>query len=81
MVCIFRGNRHYVQHSCRSDVSDRVARDIPNIPPSAHTAENECLSVIYFGGLKGLSVLLWCRGPTYIPNLETPNAIRYIAIS
>eukprot|EP00965_Chrysotila_dentata_P208936 6184984-Pleurochrysis_carterae.AAC.1 len=35
----FRGNRHHVKHSCRSDASDRVAGDIPKpgyIPPLAY---------------------------------------------
>eukprot|EP00965_Chrysotila_dentata_P188522 6172785-Pleurochrysis_carterae.AAC.3 len=36
MVFIFRGNRHHVKHNCRSDVSNRVARDNPHIPPSAY---------------------------------------------
>eukprot|EP00965_Chrysotila_dentata_P035606 1185004-Pleurochrysis_carterae.AAC.1 len=31
----YRGNRHHVKHSCRSDTSNRVAGDIPYIPPSA----------------------------------------------
>eukprot|EP00965_Chrysotila_dentata_P246766 6207362-Pleurochrysis_carterae.AAC.1 len=39
-VFIVRGNRHRVKDSCRSDVSDRVAGNIPYIPSSAHTAEN-----------------------------------------
>eukprot|EP00965_Chrysotila_dentata_P098465 3254849-Pleurochrysis_carterae.AAC.1 len=29
------GNRQHVKHTCRSDVSDRVAGHIPHIPPSA----------------------------------------------
>eukprot|EP00965_Chrysotila_dentata_P032150 1072402-Pleurochrysis_carterae.AAC.1 len=40
MVSIIRGNGHHVKHSCRSDAFDRVAGDIPHIPPSAHTAVN-----------------------------------------
>eukprot|EP00965_Chrysotila_dentata_P031829 1061437-Pleurochrysis_carterae.AAC.1 len=28
-----RGNRQHVIHNCRSDASDRVAGDIPHIPP------------------------------------------------
>eukprot|EP00965_Chrysotila_dentata_P118940 3932959-Pleurochrysis_carterae.AAC.1 len=31
----YRGHRHHVKHSCRSDTSERVAGDIPYIPPSA----------------------------------------------
>eukprot|EP00965_Chrysotila_dentata_P212581 6187127-Pleurochrysis_carterae.AAC.1 len=37
-----RSNRHHVKHSCRSDASNRVAGDIPHIPPSAYTAVNAC---------------------------------------
>eukprot|EP00965_Chrysotila_dentata_P220417 6191758-Pleurochrysis_carterae.AAC.2 len=45
MVFVIRGNRHHVKHSCRlgSDASDRVAVDIPHIPPSAPTAVHACL--------------------------------------
>eukprot|EP00965_Chrysotila_dentata_P192272 6175079-Pleurochrysis_carterae.AAC.1 len=39
----FRGNRHHVKRSCRSDASDRVAGKIPYIPPSVYTtAVNVC---------------------------------------
>eukprot|EP00965_Chrysotila_dentata_P204008 6182079-Pleurochrysis_carterae.AAC.1 len=38
MAPIICGNRHHVKHSCQSDESDRVAGDIPHIPPSAPTA-------------------------------------------
>eukprot|EP00965_Chrysotila_dentata_P054085 1794992-Pleurochrysis_carterae.AAC.1 len=38
----YRGNRHPVKHSCRSDTSDRVAGYIQYIPPSAYTAVNAC---------------------------------------
>eukprot|EP00965_Chrysotila_dentata_P112868 3729212-Pleurochrysis_carterae.AAC.1 len=30
-----RGSQHHVKHNCKSDASDRVAEDIPHIPPSA----------------------------------------------
>eukprot|EP00965_Chrysotila_dentata_P240466 6203732-Pleurochrysis_carterae.AAC.2 len=71
MVFIFCGDRYHVKHSCRSDASDRVAGDIPCIPPSAHTAQNAFPVAL-------ISYL----GPIYmIPNLETLHAIGYIAIS
>eukprot|EP00965_Chrysotila_dentata_P261990 6214434-Pleurochrysis_carterae.AAC.1 len=38
----YRGNRHHIKHSCRSDTSDRVAGNIPHIPPSAYTAGKAC---------------------------------------
>eukprot|EP00965_Chrysotila_dentata_P202618 6181211-Pleurochrysis_carterae.AAC.3 len=37
-----RGSRYHVKHSLLSDASDRVARDIQRIPPSAYIAVKAC---------------------------------------
>eukprot|EP00965_Chrysotila_dentata_P216770 6189572-Pleurochrysis_carterae.AAC.1 len=81
MISIFRGKRHHVDPSCRSDASDRAARGILHIPPAALIAAAILVdSTRNFGDL-------YCRlfHPirALLPSLSviTPNAIGGIAIS
>eukprot|EP00965_Chrysotila_dentata_P257849 6213024-Pleurochrysis_carterae.AAC.6 len=75
MVYIIRGNRHHVKHSCQSDVYDWAARGILYTSPAAITAATTPW-INHFA-----VALIPYLGPTYIPSLETANAIGYIAIS
>eukprot|EP00965_Chrysotila_dentata_P152782 5049382-Pleurochrysis_carterae.AAC.1 len=66
MVFIIRGNRHHVQHSCRSDASDRDVEDIPRIPASAPTAVNALAPMPH----ANLTSLIW----RYSPERNRPHS-------
>eukprot|EP00965_Chrysotila_dentata_P168697 5571507-Pleurochrysis_carterae.AAC.1 len=52
MVSIFRGNRHHVNPSCRSDASDRAARGIRYTPLEALTAASIPVDTHIWGSLE-----------------------------
>eukprot|EP00965_Chrysotila_dentata_P126276 4173203-Pleurochrysis_carterae.AAC.1 len=76
----YRGNRHHVKHSCRSDASDRVGGGFP-IYPSISVNRNKRLSVTPLGVDGLIFALIPYLGPTYIANFKIPNAVGYTAIS